>query len=67
MFCIPALKRIFALLSHDAGEMSRRVEKCGGGRAAPANVIASALPPWHPATFTNTITNTISLTVIIAN
>jgi hypothetical protein len=38
MFCIDALKRILSLLSHDADEASRRVEKCGGG--GQANVIA---------------------------
>jgi len=55
MFCIDALKRIFALSSHNAGGMSRRVEECGG---------ESRPSERHRCRFTNAI---ISIIIIITS
>jgi hypothetical protein len=55
MFCIDALKRIFALSSHNADGMSRRVEKCGG---------ESRPSERHRCCFTNAI---ISIIIIITS
>ena len=54
MFCIDALKRIFALSSQDAGGMSRRVDKCGG---------ESRPSERHRCRFTNAIITIIIITI----